>query len=218
MYHVILDFNGTMLFDSPLHTEAWSILYQELYPMISKLPDPSVFCGPRNDAILQNIAPFLDAEQRRYYSEKKEALYRRALSENSRHYPLVKGLEAFLAALQDKNIPFALASASIKSNIDFFYDHFQLGRWFRREDIIYDDGTFPDKGAMHMEAARLLNTRIENCLIIEDSPSSVRLARENGAGCIVALGRTASPSLLLQMGADHYIQDFSEFDYAWLAG
>ena len=215
MFAVLLDFNGTMFFDSSLHLEAWSQIYRELYPQDTVDPDKTLFCGPRNDEILKNIAPWLDARQRTYYSEKKEELYRNACMSNPEITHLVNGLEAFLQLLLEKGVPFGLASASIKANIDFFFEIFGLDRWFKREDVVYDDGTYPNKGAMHLEAARRLGVDFAECMVIEDSLSSIRQARQNGAGCIVAVGSTAPASEL--QGLAHYrISDFTEFDPLWL--
>ena len=211
MFAVLLDFNGTMFFDSSLHLEAWSRIYRELHPEGSASPDTKLFCGPRNDEILKNMAPWLDQAQRDYYSEKKEELYRIACMDNPEITHLVKGTHAFLQLLREKGIPFDLASASIKANIDFFFDTFDLGQWFKREDVVYDDGTYPNKGAMHLEAARRLGVTMADCMIIEDSLSSIRQARENGAGCIVAVGTTATESQLAGL-ADYRIADFTEFD------
>ena len=194
MFAVLLDFNGTMFFDSSLHMEAWSKIYQELYPQSTTPPDTSLFCGPRNDEILKNMAPWLDPQQRQWYSEKKEELYRNACVSNPEITHLVNGTEAFLQLLLEKGVPFGLASASIKANIDFFFDIFGLDRWFRKEDVVYDDGTYPNKGAMHLEAARRLGVDFAECMVIEDSISSIRQARQNGAGCIVAVGNTAPAS------------------------
>ena len=215
MFAVLLDFNGTMFFDSSLHLEAWSRIYRELHPEGSASPDTKLFCGPRNDEILKNMAPWLNQAQRDYYSEKKEELYRIACMDNPEITHLVKGTQAFLQLLREKGIPFGLASASIKANIDFFFDTFDLSQWFKREDVVYDDGTYPNKGAMHLEAARRLGVTMADCMIIEDSLSSIRQARENGAGCIVAVGTTATEAQLAGL-ADYRIADFTEFDPNWL--
>ena len=205
-----------MFFDSSLHLEAWSKIYRDLYPNDTDPPDTELFCGPCNDAILKKMAPWLSPEERQLYSERKEELYRQSCVANSEIFHLAPGTESFLHRLQCEGIPFGLASASIKSNIDFFFDSFALGRWFRIEDIVYDDGTFPDKGAMHLEAARRLNVEIADCLLVEDSLSSIRLAKQNGAGCIVAIGSTADPEALAVAGGDYHIRDFTEFDFSWL--
>ena len=216
MQAVLLDFNGTMIFDSSLHLEAWSKIYQELHPDSTEPASAKQFCGPRNHAILKNIAPWLTDAECDQYSARKEAMYRQACVDEPGRVSLVAGLEDFLNMLQQRGIPFGLASASIKDNIDFFYETYALGRWFRKEDIVYDDGTYADKGAMHLEAARRLNTAFSDCLIIEDSPSSIRHARENGAGCIVAITGDSGGSAESCPGADHYIRDFTEFDQNWL--
>lgn len=216
MRAVLLDFNGTMFFDSSLHAEAWSKIYQDLYPEDAKPLDTAVVCGPNNDAILKGMAPWLTAEERDAWSEKKEAMYRRACKTKPEIVHLVRGTEEFLQYLCDASIPFGLASASIKSNIDFFFEVFGLGRWFSKDQVVYDDGTYPNKGAMHLEAARRLNADLADCLLVEDSPGSIAYAKQNGAGCIVAIGHSAPQSVLLDAGADHYMNDFSEFDCAWL--
>ena len=215
MFAVLLDFNGTMFFDASLHLEAWSKIYRELHPESTEAPDTKLFCGPRNDEILKNMAPWLDARQRDFYSEKKEELYRIACVNNPEITHLVNGLEAFLQHLLEKGVPFGLASASIKANIDFFFETFGLDRWFKIEDVVYDDGTYANKGAMHLEAARRLGVDFAECLVLEDSLSSIRQARQNGAGCIVAVGSPASASEFQGL-AQYTISDFTEFDYAWL--
>ena len=178
--------------------------------------DSAVVCGPNNDAILKGMAPWLTPEERTEWSEKKEALYRRACKSKPEMLHLVKGTGEFLDYLREHGIPFALASASIMSNVDFYFETFGLDRWFQKDQVVYDDGTYPDKGAMHLEAARRLNMDLADCLLVEDSPSSIALAKKNGARCIVAVGNSAPESVLFAAGADHYIRDFSEFDCAWL--
>lgn len=216
MKAVVLDFNGTMFFDSSLHVEAWSKIYRALYPEDTKPLDMAVVCGPNNDTILKNMAPWLTAAERMVWSEKKEEMYRRACLSKPELLHLVAGTEEFLRYLQSKDVPFGLASASIRSNIDFFFEVFALDRWFQKDQVVYDDGTYPDKGAMHREAAHRMNVDIADCLFIEDSPGSVAHAKANGAGCIVAIGTSAPVTKLYDAGADHYMNDFSEFDCAWL--
>lgn len=216
MRAVLLDFNGTMFFDTSLHMEAWSKIYQELYPDNADSLDTGLVCGANNADVLRNFAPWLTDEERDRYSIRKEELYRQVCKENPEKVHLVHGTESFLYELQRRGIPFALASASIMDNIRFYFDTFGLTRWFRMEDVVYDDGSYPNKGAMHMEAARRMNVALENCLLIEDSPHAITLAAQNKTGCIVAIGSTAAEADLLELGAHHYICDFSEFDFAWL--
>ena len=216
MFAVLLDFNGTMFFDSSLHLEAWSKIYRELHPEDTGSLNAGLVCGANNDAILKSIAPWLSDEDRDRYSVRKEELYRQSCNENPQIVHLAHGTEEFLDELKRRGVPFTLASASIMDNIRFYFETFGLDRWFRMEDIVYDDGTYLNKGAMHLEAACRLNVTLENCLLIEDSPHAISLAAQNKTGCIVATGSTAAKADLLELGAHHYIRDFSEFDFAWL--
>jgi beta-phosphoglucomutase-like phosphatase (HAD superfamily) len=216
MYAVLLDFNGTMFFDTSLHMEAWSKIYQELHPEDTNPLDAGLICGANNAAVLRNLAPWLTDVECERYSVRKEALYRQTCMDHPEKLHLVHMAEPFLDELQRRGVPFALASASIMDNIQFYFDTFGLDRWFDIADVVYDDGTYPNKGAMHLEAAKRLKVDIADCLLIEDSPHAIALAAQNKTGCIVAIGDTAPQAELKRLGADHYIRDFSEFDLAWL--
>ena len=121
-----------------------------------------------------------------------------------------------MQGLHERGIPFILASASIKANVDFYFDSFPIGKWLKKEDVVYDDGTYANKGEMHLEAARRLNVPFAECMVIEDSVAAITLAKRNAVGQIVAIGEKADGSDLIRLGAEHYIHDFTEFDYAWL--
>ena len=213
---VLLDFNGTLFFDSGFHREAWGKIYRELHENSDNEPDPSTYCGPRNDIIIQNMAPWLTKEERDKVSCHKEALYRRICKENPHQVRLVHGALEFLDEMKERNVPFILASASIKDNIDFYFETFGLDRWLNKEDCVYDDGSYANKGEMHREAAKRLKAEMENCLVIEDSVSAIAHAKEAGAGCIVAIGDGKNKEKLMELGADYYITDFTEFDFSWL--
>ena len=215
MKAVLLDFNGTLFFDSGFHAEAWAEIYRELHPDEDDGPDGSFYCGPRNDVLIQSIAPWLTAEDRHEVSRHKEALYRRICKENPRQVQLVRGAVEFLEQLKERKVPFILASASIKDNIDFYFETFALDRWFDRKAVVYDDGTYADKGKMHLEAARRLGVELSECVVIEDSVSAIAHAKENGAGCIVAIGNEETREKIEELGVNYFIHDFTEINFAW---
>ena len=216
MKAVLLDFNGTMFFDTRFHEIAWSEIYRELHPNTTPPLDPSLVCGPCNESILKNMAPWLTDDECRRFSEHKEELYRKVCRNNPDRLHLVSGIEQFIQMLREKEIPYALASASIQSNIDFYFDTFHLDRWFNKEDVVFDNGTYANKGEMHLAAARRMNVPFFQTLVVEDSKFAVSLAKRNGAGRIVAIGESESGDELLNVGAEHYIHNFHEFDFGWL--
>lgn len=216
MKPVLLDFNGTLFSDTCFHMEAWSEIYRELHENTNEVPDSGFFCGPRNDDIIHAIAPDMPRAEREQYSVHKEALYRSICRKNPDKLHLTKGAEELLQYMKEHDCPYILASASIQANIDFYFETFHLERWLNKETCVYDDGTYDNKGEMHLEAARRLGADISECIVVEDSLNAIKYARNNKAGMIVAIGSEDTHPDLIQAGADHCIKDFTEFDYEWL--
>lgn len=216
MTKILFDFNGTLFFDSRFHLEAWAKIYRELDKDPAAMPDRRFFLGARNDDIIRSIVPKVTPEECARLSGHKEALYRETCREHPDELHLASGAEALLQRLKTDGVPFTLASASIKANVDFYFETFRLDRWFDREICVYDDGTYADKGEMHVEAARRLGAELSECVVVEDSISAILHAKENGAGRIVAIGEENRHSELIRAGADHCIRDFTEFCCEWL--
>ena len=195
MHAVLLDFNGTMFFDTRFHMEAWSKIYHELHPEDKSPLASTKICGPCNDVILKNMAPWLTPAERQQYSEKKEALYREACRNDPASLHLVAGAEELLQGLQKRGIPFALASASIKANVDFYFDSFPIGHWLKQQDVVYDDGSYADKGEMHLEAARRLGVPFSECWSLRTaSPPSLWQNETAQAGSWASERRQTGPS------------------------
>ena len=216
MKAVIFDFNGTLFLDTPLHLEAWEKIYRKYHPGADEAPDRNSYAGACNDEIIRRIAPQLNEEERRACSVYKESVYRELCKEHPERVHLTEGAEEVFAALKRRGVPYALATASILDNVEFYFDTFKLDRWFDRSLCVYDDGSFADKGEFQVEAARRLGVPFSECLIVEDSVSAIGCARKRGAGFIVGIGETGSEEELLKAGADCRIHDFTEFDLAWL--
>ena len=186
---VIFDFNGTLFFDSEKHVKAWNRLSQEIRGKgISSQELQAHFYGvPNNRAIEYLLQKQCDETELTRYSELKEAYYRDICREERDSFHLVEGAAAYFDRLSEAGVPFAIASASIKPNIDFFVESFDLDRWFTPERIIYDDGTFNNKVAMFRSAAETIGVPLEECLIFEDSESGIRNALEAGCRNVVVV-------------------------------
>lgn len=216
MKAVIFDFNGTLFFDTGFHLEAWAEIYREHHTKAGGVPDRDFYCGPCNDAIIKRIAPQLKKDERERCSAHKEALYREICMQNPQRLHLTKGAEELFEALEEKEIPFALATASIRPNVDFYFQTFGLGWWFERSLCVYDDGRFKDKGQMQLEAARRLDVEFSQCIVVEDSVAALGYGKKNGAGLLVGIGEADTGPKLIEAGADYFIRDFTEFDLSWL--
>lgn len=217
MKAVLFDFNGTLFCDTCFHLEAWAEIYSEYHKGAGKAPDRGFYCGPCNDEIIRRIAPQLSEKERAECSARKEAVYRRICKEHPDELHLAAGAETLFDALEERDIPFALATASIRANVDFYYRTFDLERWFDRDLCVYDDGTFANKGQMQAEAAKRLDVSFSDCIVVEDSVTAIGFAKKGGAGLVVGIGEARLHPELLAAGADCCICDFTEFNLAWIS-
>ena len=186
---VIFDFNGTLFFDNDKHVKAWGavsrllrnkdITDEELHKHFNGVPNQKIIQYMKN-----NQATKEDID---YYSKLKEKYYRQFCKEDQATFHLVEGSYDYFKQLKDQKIPFTIASASIKENIDFFVESFHLDKWMKVDDIIYDNGTYQNKIAMFKDAALKLNVNIKDCLIIEDSKSGIENAYEAGCRQIIVV-------------------------------
>ena len=180
---VIFDFNGTLFFDNDKHILAWGEISKMLRGRgITEKELLEHFNGVPNQKIVTYLLGREGiAEEVEKYSQLKEEFYRRFCLEDQEKFHLVDGAVEFFNYLKEKEIPFTIASASIKANIDFFVKEFKLAKWINPEDIVYDDGSYENKVAMFLDAAKKLGVDIKDCMIVEDSVSGIYSAYL--AGC-----------------------------------
>ena len=186
---VIFDFNGTLFYDSEKHLLAWGRMAKELrgFETTPEEMQAHFYGVPNNRAIEYIFQKECDEEELNKYSELKEAYYREFCKEDPESFHLVAGAHALFDALKAQGIPFTIASASIKPNIDFFVESFELEKWFDPEKIIYDDGSYANKEAMFLDAAKVLGVPMEDCMVFEDSESGIRDSYAVGCRNIVVM-------------------------------
>ena len=186
---VIFDFNGTLFFDNDKHVRAWNEISKLIRGRDISLEElHTQFNGVPNHKIIQYLCQsHCNEEDIRRYSYLKESYYRKFCKEDISTFHLVDGVKEYFEMLKDKDIPFTIASASIKENIDFFVESFHLDHWIHPDTIVYDDSLYENKIMMFKEAARRLNVTVEECLIYEDSSSGIKNAYEAGCRNIVVV-------------------------------
>lgn len=212
---VLFDFNGVLLWDSPLHEEAWIDLATELrgYPLTHAEHALQVH-GHTNHSIVEYLlGRKLTRAESQPISERKETLYRQRCIRLGAAYHLSPGAEQLFQRLTNLQAPFTIATASGESNVRFYFEHLGLGRWFSPERMAYDDGTLPGKPApdLFLKAARLIGLSAAECIIVEDSLSGLQAAQAAGAGCIVALGPSSDhPALAAIPGVNLVVETLDQ--------
>ena len=180
---IIFDFNGTMFQDSHLHEQAWIDMIQKYSPG-NGLTETEILTnvhGRTNDKILRHfVSPDLTDEEVQKLSLEKEEHYRRLCLNKPEQLVLTDGLTEVLDDLKERKLPLTIATATIKENVDFYFDTFALDRWFDPDKVVFDDGsshaqlaTFVELGQFCLAvgqhgvlrpAARLaLDVRVEFC-------------------------------------------------------
>ena len=195
---ILFDFNGTLFFDSNMHFEA----FRRIMPKYG-LPRPT------DEFLIQNVFgttnPYVyrkfinpnatDAECAVFDKEKIE-LYFDICLEMPEKFRLVPGVPEMLDRLKEQGIPYAIATGSNKTEMDFFIKHLGLERWFSWDNILYTDGSFNGKPApdCYVLAAKKLGLDPSDCIVFEDGSSGIRAATAAGAGAIVAVFENGVPT------------------------
>lgn len=218
MKGIIFDFNGTMFQDSHFHEAAWLHMIHKYSQ--GDLSDEDILKnvhGRTNNEILQHfISNALTAEEIAALSDEKELYYRKLCLANDTELVLTAGLEQTLDLLVAHQIPITIATATVKENVDFYFDIFALARWFSPEKVVYDDGTFPGKPQpdIFLKAAKQLAIPPADCFVIEDAYSGLLAAKRANIGTIVAIdpkGKNQVAFEAAKLGKDGVIKDFTGF-------
>lgn len=180
----IFDFNGTLFWDTAFHDQAFDIFLEKYGVRLTDEEKRVKIHGKGNPDIMRSIlgAGLTDAEVDKMAQE-KELIYRQLCVNDM---PFAPGAEALFNFLKTEGILMTIATSSGIENVDFYFEHMQLGRWFDMEKLAYNDGTF--RGKPHPDvfqvAARKLNLEPQETVVFEDSVAGILSAEAAEAGKI----------------------------------
>lgn len=212
---VIFDFNGTLFWDSEKHETAWKEFSKELRGNeLNEEEFKTQVHGRTNELILKYImGDNLEVEKLEELSKKKEKLYRELCKKDKETFKLVPGAIEFFDFLKENKIPFTIATASIKENVDFFIESFGLSKWFDSSKIAFDDGNTKSKPDpdIYLKAADLLGVDIKECIVFEDAISGIKSASNAGVKEIIVIdGGGEKESYRKLDRVTRIIKDFNE--------
>lgn len=211
---VCFDFNGTLFLDHDINHDAWKIIIQEIAQ--DKIDFEEFYVDAKqymNYQIINKAYELIGVKAKQkdidYYAFHKEEVYQNLCLEKNRNKILTGG-EELLNYLQENDIPVILCTSSIKFNVDFYYSLLKLDRWFDYNQTVYDTGEYSNKTDMYLECAKRLDIDIQDALIFEDSPKSIREAIATGCENIIIIKRNDSPSY---PEIKQVIEDYTKLDY-----
>ena len=146
--------------------------------------------GGNNKTVLSYFfnRDFSDGEVQKL-GEEKESMYRDMCLKDEKMFKLVKGLPEFLNKLKEAGIPITIATGAPISNVKFYFEHLNLGKWFDINKVVYTDGSFKGKPEpdIFLKAAKNINVDIENCVVFEDAILGIEAAKRANAAKIIAV-------------------------------
>lgn len=215
---VLFDFNGTLFLDTEINRGIWREILNELSK--NRIDFDNFFRNYKsvhNHIIIGEVIkmfPDLKNEDIDYWVNKKEIIYRKYCKDNKVNQ-LTPGAEKLLDYLKENKVKIGLCTSSIIDNVNFYYENVKLDRWFSMDYTVYDNGTYDSKTQMYLDCAKRLNVNIDEVLIIEDSPRSIKEAIKACCKKIVAIKNIDSEELDLPE-IKQTINDFTELDYTIL--
>lgn len=213
---LLLDFNGTLFFDSTFHIEAFKIYFKE-----RGKPEPSVdyitrsIFGRNNQRIYaDNFDPDATREEWMAFADRKEGLYRESCLAHPELMKYTDGVVEMLDYLKANSIPYCLATGSGLDNISFYIEHMGLGRWFDESNMVYSDGSFAGKPEpdTYLLAAKKIGLSADECIVFEDGTSGLLSARRANAGAVIALYEEGMPDpITKEASADAVCHDLRDW-------
>lgn len=214
---VIFDFNGTMFFDSKKHEKAWKSFTEELIGREITPKEKRLYIRKKSGReIIEHFLGYeISDDMYEQFSEEKEGIYRRLCNEDKDNLKLAPGLEKFLDFLTENNVPRTIASVAPLSNMMYYFETFDLYRWFDPDKIVYHDKRLRDKPFpdLYLVGCKMINMPPDKCLVFEDSAIGITAAENAGIKHIVAIN---GDNLGLSIeGFNHVhgvVKDYTELD------
>lgn len=207
---VIFDFNGTLFWDSEYQEISWD-KYLETHNINLTMAQKKEYIHGRNgkdtlEILFNRELSDFEVEQ---YTEDKELIYRNECLKHE--MKLAPGAIKLLDYLKAQEIPIAIATASGKTNVDFFIEKLNLLDYFAEEHIIFNDGKI--KGKPHPDifekAICKLGIKNSESIIFEDSFSGIQAAINCKAANVIIVNSTKENYSEFKFPI---IEHFDEFD------
>lgn len=208
----IFDFNGTLLFDTPAHADAWRAFLLEEGVAVTDADIQKHIQGRPNPDILRHFLGELTDQEILTCSKRKEEKYRAVCLQKNDWFRLVDGVPEMFDRLWAEGVPFTIATSSQWDNVSFYFEHLGLDRWFTPETLVFDDGKMRGKPApdIYLRAMALIGCRPDECAVFEDSLSGIQAGRAAGAGWIIAVDSDLDREKLLRVeGVSRVISNFT---------
>lgn len=215
---LIFDFNGTMFFDGQIQKASWrAFLAAEFGCSLTDADFSEHVAGRNNRHTFTYFAGHdFDDHTLAELAEREEQRYRAACLAHPAAFHLVAGLPELLTCCRRVGLQVNIATASEATNVDFFFEHLQLARWFDHDQVVLNDGQLPGKPApaMFLQAMHQINAVPATSAIFEDSASGIAAANRAHAGQVILVEdpQLAPMAMPDKLRIDATIHDYYQFE------
>lgn len=202
---VIFDLDGTLIVNMQYHLMAWEKFMKEMGGELSGEELFKELYGKNEEVIVRVFGNKFSAEKLLELSHLKEHYYREMYLPN---VALIAGAKSFFELLTTEKIPMAIATASMKMNVDLIIDALDIRKYFNAI-ITADDVTFSKPNPeSFLKAATAIGVYPENCVVFEDVPKGVQSAANAGMQAIVVTTSHTPQEFEASKNIKFFISDF----------
>lgn len=209
----IFDLDGTLVDSFEAHYLALRDVFRENFGVEFRRGD---FRGLFGKLAPEIIRTFLEEKSVDYgdadfkaLSDRKRVLFR---DNYVGEVQVIEGVRDFLDRLVDSGMPMAVASNSIRLDVDAILDAAGLTDYFPVTVAVDEvDQPKPDPEMFH-KAAGLLGADPNDCVVVDDSVYGVKAGLDSGMETIAVLTGGATRSELEDVGADFIVEHLRDVD------
>lgn len=183
---VIFDFNGTLFWDTDLHNRAWDKFFDKYQIKMSDTEKFQKMHGKNNKDILDSLFDHqLTEHENTKLAFEKEMIYQDLCLKTE--MMLAPGVEDFLTFLDKQEIPYTIATASGMENLEFYFKHLDLSRWFDINNVVYNNGKIKGKPnpEIYITAMSVIDREAKDTIVFEDAIAGLEAAKNAKAGKII---------------------------------
>jgi HAD superfamily hydrolase (TIGR01509 family) len=207
---VLFDMDGVIVDTEPVHHYAYEQHFKQLNIDVSEEMYAS-FTGNSTKNIYERLKTTFNLTQEvADLVNTKRQLFNEAF-EKKEDLQLLEGVLDLIQELHGKGMQLVLASSSANVTIQMIFNRFGLEPYFTHKVSGEDFPQSKPNPAIFLEAARLAQTPVEECIVIEDSTNGIKASHSAGIYCVGY--RSVNSKLQDYSLANKVISDFSELSY-----
>jgi len=184
--------DGVILDSEPLHVAAFQATLENYGYSLSEQDYKDHFAGKTDEAGFESYFKFVnEAVDLPIIMDAKAKKYLELASDQLVPYPGVVPVIRSLA----ESMPLALVTGSLRAEAEVALRTFEITDCFKVIIAAEDISESKPNPEGYNKAAALLGVNPEHCVVVEDSPTGIKAAREAGADCIAITNTHTSVEL-----------------------